>query len=128
MLYEHSFDMNTSKRFDTDINTFDNQQILKINSKHASRQHNKRNSTDNPYYYYGFVTHFEMQMDFYMSKIYSQLSLQAVEYYSKICEQIRSLRQFTLTQVQKDTPSLGYILTGGHSIFLQEEGKNVMKM
>ena len=33
-----------------------------------------------------------------------------------------------LTQVHKDTPLLGYILTGDRSIFVQEEGINVMKM
>ena len=32
-------------------------------------------------------------MDLYMSKICSQLSLQAIEFYSKICEQTRSLRR-----------------------------------
>ena len=74
------------------------------------------------------VTHLETQKDLYMSKIYSQLSLQAVEFYSKICEQTRSLRQLTLTQEHKDTPLLGYILTGDQSIFVQEEGINIIKM
>ena len=85
--------MNTGKRYDKNINTFDNQKFIKIN-KDASKQHNKLNNTNNPFYYYGFVnevTHLEMQMDLYMTKIYSQLSLQAIEFYSKICEQVRSL-------------------------------------
>ena len=38
------------------------------------------------------------------------------------------IRQLALTQVHKDTPLLGYILTGDRSIFVQEEGINVMKM
>ena len=69
-----------------------------------------------------------MQIDLYMSKIYSQLSLQAIEFYSKLCEQTRNIRQLALTQVHKDTPLLGYILTGDRSIFVQEEGINVLKM
>ena len=67
-------------------------------------------------------------MDLYMSKIYSQLSLQAIEFYSKLCEQTRNIRQLALTQVHKDKPLLGYILTGDRSIIVQEEGINVMKM
>ena len=51
-------------------------------------------------------------MDLYMSNIYSRISLRAIEFYSQICEQTRNLRQLTLTQVQKNTQILGYILTG----------------
>ena len=69
-----------------------------------------------------------MRRDLYMCKIYSKLSLQAVELYSKLCEQTRNIRQLALTQVHKDTPLLGYILIGDRSIFVQEEGINVMKM
>ena len=69
-----------------------------------------------------------MQMDLYMIKIYSQLSLQAIEFYSKLCEQTGNIRQLALTQLHKDTSLLGYILTGDRSIFVQEEGINVMKM
>ena len=69
-----------------------------------------------------------MRMDLYVSKIYSQFSLQAIEFYSKLCEQTRNFRQLAPTQVHKDTPLLGYILTGDRSIFVQEEGINVMKM
>ena len=63
-----------------------------------------------------------------MSNIYSRISIQAIEFYSQICEQTRNLRQLTLTQVQKNTPLLGYILTGDRSIFVTKEGVNVMKM
>ena len=66
-------------------------------------------------------------MDLYMSNIYSRISLQAVEFYSQICEQTRNIRQLTLTQVQKNTPLLGYILTGDRSIFVKQEGVNVTK-
>ena len=59
-----------------------------------------------------------------MSDIYSRISLQAIEFYSKICEQYRNIRQLTLTQVQKNTPLLGYILTGD----VKQEGVNLMKM
>ena len=69
-----------------------------------------------------------LKLDLYKSNIYSRISLQAIEFYSKICEQIRNIRQLTLTQVQKNTPLLGYILTGDRSIFVKQEGVNVMKM
>ena len=69
-----------------------------------------------------------MKMDLYMSNIYSRISLQDIEFYSQICEQTRNLRQLTLTQVQKNTPLLGYILTGDRSIFVKQEGVIVMKM
>ena len=78
--------------------------------------------------YFNENTHLNMKMDLYMSNIYSRISLQAIEFYSQICEQTRNLRQLTLTQVQKNTPLLGYILTGDRSIFVKQEGVNVMKM
>ena len=68
-----------------------------------------------------------MKLDLYMSNIYSRIRLQAIEFYSQICEQTRNIRQLTLTQVQKKTPLLGYILTGDRSIFVKQ-GVNVMKM
>ena len=64
-------------------------------------------------------------MDLYMSNIYSRISLQAIEFYSQICEQTRNIWKLTLTQVQKNTPLLGYILTGDRSIFVKQEGVNV---
>ena len=63
-----------------------------------------------------------------MSNIYSRQCLQAIEFYSKICEQMKNLRQLTLTQIQKNTLLLGYMLTGDRSIFVKQEGINVMKM
>ena len=63
-----------------------------------------------------------------MSNIYSTISLLAIDFYSKICEQIQNLRQLILTQVHKNTPLLGYILTGDRSKFVKQEGINVMKM
>ena len=53
-----------------------------------------------------------MKLELFMSNIYSRISLEAIEFYSKICEQTRNIRQLTLTKVQKNTPLLGYILTG----------------
>ena len=114
IFYEHGFDINTGKSYDTVIITFDNETFKKINSKDISQRPNKTKNHNN-YYYYGFVneiTHLEVQMDLYMSKIYSQLSLQAIECYSNLCEQTRNIRHLALTQVHKDTPLLGYILTG----------------
>ena len=67
-------------------------------------------------------------MDEYMSKIHSRLSLQAVENHSKNFAQTRSIRKLILTQVHKDTPLLGYILTGDRSIFVKEEGIYIMKI
>ena len=63
-------------------------------------------------------------MYLYMSNIYSRISLQAIEFYSQICEQTRNIRQLTLTQVQKNTPLLGYFLTGDRSIFVKQEGRS----
>ena len=67
-------------------------------------------------------------MDLYVSNLYSRISLQPIEFYSQICGQTRYIRQLTLTQVQKNTPLLGYILTGDRSIFVKQEGVNVKKM
>ena len=73
IIYEHGFDMNTGKPYDTDINTFDSEKFIKVNSKDVSQQPNKTKNHNNYYYYYGFVnkiTHLEMQKDLLMSKIY----------------------------------------------------------
>ena len=91
--------MNTEKPYHTDVNTFDNEKFIKINSKDISQQSNKTKNNNN-YYYFVFVneiTHLETQMDLCMSKIYSQISLQAIEFYSKLCEQTRNNRQLALT-------------------------------
>ena len=55
IIYEHGFHMNTGKPFDTNIHTFDNQKIIKLDNKEISRQRNHRNITNNQYYFSGFV-------------------------------------------------------------------------
>ena len=117
----------------TKSNKFDDEKIIKIKPKPIISEQTRYEDEDNKQYYYGFVNenthlHLHMKMDLYMSNIYSRISLQAIEFYSQICEQTRNLRQLTLTQVQKNTPLLGYILTGDRSIFVKQEGVNVMKM
>ena len=62
-----------------------------------------------------------------MSKFYSRLSLQAIELYSKIGEPTLNIIQLTLTRVQKETLLLGHIGTRDRSIFVKQEGNNVMK-
>ena len=99
--------------------------------KQITSSYTRYEDEDNQQFYYGFVnenTHLHMKMDLYMSNIYSRISLQAIEFYSQICEQTRNLRQLTLKQVQKNTLLLGYILTGDRSIFVKQEGVNVIKM
>ena len=105
--------------------------FIKITPKQIISTHTRYEDEDNNQFYYGFInenTHLNMKMDLYMSNIYSRISLQAIEFYSQIGKQTRNLRQLTLTQVQKNTPLLGYILTGDRSIFVKQEGVNVMKM
>ena len=110
---------------------FDDEKFIRIKPEQIKSEGTRYEDEDNKQYYYGFVnknTHLNMKMDLYMSNIYSRISLQAIEFYSQICEQTRNLRQLTLTQVQKNTPLLGYILTGDQPIFVKHEGVNVMKM
>ena len=110
---------------------FEKEKFIRIKTKQITSQKTRYEDEENKQYYYGFVnqnTYITMKMDLYMSKIYSRISLQAMEFYSKICEQNRNIRQLTLTQVQKNTPLLGYILIGDRSIFVKQEGVNVMKM
>ena len=110
---------------------FEEEKFIRIKPKQITSQRTRYEDEENKHYCYGFVnenTHMNMKMDLYMSNIYSRLSLGAEEFYSKICEQTRNIRQLTLTQVQKNTPLLGYILTGDRSIFVEQEGVNVMKM
>ena len=69
--------MNTRKTLNKTINNFGNHKLIKNPSKIIITQHkkqNNQNTTKNPFYYHGFVnevTHLEMQMYLYMSKIYS---------------------------------------------------------
>ena len=123
--------MHTGQKVTRKKDKFDNKKFIRIKPEQKISERTRYEDEDNKQYYYGFVnenTHLNMKMDLYMSNIYSRISLQAIEFYSQFCEQIRNLRQLTLTQVQKNTPLLGYILTGNRSIFVKQEGVNVMKM
>ena len=131
IIYEYGFDMHTGQKVTKKKDKFDDEKFIKIKPKQIISERTRYEDKENQQYYYGFVneeTHLNMKMDLYMSNIYSRISLQAIEFYSQICEQTRNLRQLTLTQVQKNTPLLGYILTGDRSIFVKQEGVNVMKM
>ena len=131
IIYEYGFDMHTGQKVTRKKAKFDDEKFIKITPKEITSTLTRYEDEDNNQFYYGFVnenTHLNMKMDLYMSNIYSRISLQAIEFYSQICEQTRNLRQLTLTQVQKNTPLLGYILTGDRSIFVKQEGVNVMKM
>ena len=131
IIYEYGFDMHTGQKVTKKKDNFDDEKFIKIKPEQIISQRTRYEDKENQQYYYGFVneeTHLNMKMDLYMSNIYSRISLQAIEFYSQICEQTRNLRQLTLTQVQKNTPLLGYILTGDRSIFVKQEGVNVMKM
>ena len=128
--YEYGFNMHTGQKVTKKKDKFDDEKVIKIKPKHIISEQIRYEDEDNKQYYYGFVnenTHLNMKMDLYMSNIYSRISLHAVEFYSQICEQTRNIRQLTLTQVQKNTPLLGYILSGNRSIFVKQEGVNVMK-
>ena len=123
--------MHTGQKVTRKKDKFDDEKFIKIKTKEITSSHTRYEDEDNQQFYYGFVnenTHLHMKMDLYMSNIYSRISLQAIEFYSQICEQTRNLRKLTITQVQKNTPLLGYILTGDRSIFVKQEGVNVMKM
>ena len=131
VIYEYGFDMHTGQKTTRKKDKFDDEKFIKITPKQIISTHTRYEDEDNNQFYYGFInenTHLNMKMDLYKSNIYSRISLQAIEFYSQICEQTRNLRQLTLTQVQKNTPLLGYILTGDRSIFVKQEGVNVMKM
>ena len=131
IIYEYGFDMHTGQKVTRKKDKFDDEKFIKITPKEITSTLTRYEDEDNIQFYYGFVnenTHLNMKMDLYMSNIYSRISLQAIEFYSQICEQTSNLRQLTLTQVQKNTPLLGYILTGDRSIFVKQEGVNVMKM
>ena len=131
IIYEYGFDMHTGQKVTRKKDKFDDEKFIRIKPEQIISERTRYEDEDNKQYYYGFVnenTHLNMKMDLYMSNIYSRISLQAIKFYSQICEQTRNLRQLTLTQVQKNTPLLGYILTGDRSIFVKQEGVNVMKM
>ena len=123
--------MHTGQKVTRKKDKFDDEKFIKKKPKEITSSHKCYEDEDNQQFYYGFVNenpHLHMKMDLYMSNIYSRIGLQAFEFYSQICQQTRNLRQLTLTQVQKNTPLLGYILTGDRSIFVKQEGVNLMKM
>ena len=131
IIYEYGFDLHTGRKVTRKKDKFDDEKFIKIKPKQIISEQTRYEDEDNKQYYYGFVnenTHLNMKMDLYMSNIHSRISLQAIEFYSQIYEQNRSIRQLTLTQVQKNTQLLGYILTGDRSIFDKQEGVKVMKM
>ena len=123
--------MHTGQKVTIWKDKFGDEKFIRIKPEQIISERSRYEDEDKKQYYYGFVnenTHLNMKMDLYMSNIYSRISLQAIEFYSQICEQTRNLRQLTLTQVKKNTPLLGYILNGDRSIFVKQEGVNVMKM
>ena len=131
IIYEYGFHMHTGQKVTKKKDKLDDEKFIKIKPKQIISEQTRYEDEDNKQNYYGFVnenTHLNMKMDLYMSNIYSRISLQAIEFYSQICEQTRIIRKLTLTQVQKNTPLLGYILTGDRSIFVKQEGANVMKI
>ena len=123
--------MNTGKEITKQKDKFENENFIKLKPNSITSAHTRNEDEENKNFYYGFLnenTHLKMKIDLYMSNIYSRISLQAIEFYSKIFEQIRDLRQLIFIKVQKNSPLLGYILTGERSIFVQQEGVNVIKM
>ena len=124
--------MHTGQKVTKKKDKFDDEKFIIFKPKQIISEQTGYEDEDNKHYYYGFVnenTHLNMKMDLYMSNIYSRISLQALEFSSQICEQPEIFDNYTtFTQVQKNTPLLGYILTGDRSIFVKQEGVNVMKM
>ena len=124
--------MHTGQKVTKKKDKFDDEKFIKFKPKQIISEQTGYEDEDNKHYYYGFVnenTHLNMKMDLYMSNIYSRISLQALEFSSQICEQPEIFDNYTtFTQVQKNTSLLGYILTGDRSIFVKQEGVNVMKM
>ena len=122
--------MNAGKKITRKKDKFEEEKFIKKSPKSITSGHTRYEDEENKHFYYGFVnenTHMNMKMDLYMSNIYSRISVQAIEFYSKNCEQTRNVRKLTPTQVQKNIPLLGYILTGDRSIFVKQEGVNVKK-
>ena len=102
--------MHTGQKVTRKKDKFDDEKFIRIKPEQIISERTRYEDEDNKQNYYGFVnenTHLNMKMDLYMSNIFSRIILQAIEFYSQICEQSRNLRQLTLTQVQKNTPLLG---------------------
>ena len=105
IIYGYGFDMHTGQKVTRKKDKFDDEKFIRIKPEQIISERTRYEDEDNKQYYYGFVnenTHLNMKMDLYMSNIYSRISLQAIEFYSQICEQTRNLRQLTLTQVPKE--------------------------
>ena len=106
--------MHTGQKVTRKKDKFDDKKFIRIKPEQIKSERTRYEDEDNKQYYYGFVnenTHLNMKMDLLNMKmdLCSRISLQAIEFYSQICEQTRNLRQLTLTQVQNNTPLLGYI-------------------
>ena len=94
--------MHTGQKVTRKKDKFEDEKFIKIKPKQITSSYTRYEDEDNQQFYSGFVNenaHLHMKMDLYMSNIYSKISLQAIEFYSQICEQTRNLRQLTLTQV-----------------------------
>ena len=86
--------MHTGQKVTRKKNKFDDEKFINIKPKQIISEHTRYEDEDNKQYYYGFVnasTHLKMKLDLYMSNIYSRISLQAIEFYSQICEQTRNI-------------------------------------
>ena len=95
VIYEYGFKMHTGQKVTKKKNKFDDEKFIKIKPKQIISEKTRYEDEDNKHYYYGFVnenTHLNMKMDLYMSNINSRISLQAIEFYSQICEQTRIIR------------------------------------
>ena len=82
--------MHTGQKIDRKEDKFEEEKFIKIKPKSITSEHTRFEDEENKQLYYGFVnenTHINMKMDLYMSNIHSRISLQAIEFYSKICEQ-----------------------------------------
>ena len=86
IIYEYGFDMHTGQKVTRKKDKFDDEKYMKIKPKQKISEQKWYEGEDNKQYYYGCVnenTHLNMKMDLYMSKIYSRISLQAIEFYSQ---------------------------------------------
>ena len=94
IIYEYGFNMQTGQKVTKKKDKFDDEKFIKIKPKQIISEQTRYEDEDNKQYYYGFVnenTHLNMKMDLYMSNIYSRISLQAIDFYSQICEQTRNI-------------------------------------
>ena len=81
--------MHTGQKVTRKKEKIEEEKFIRIKPKQKTSQRTRYEDEENNHYDYGFVnhnTHMNMKMDLYMSNIYSRISLQAIEFYSKICE------------------------------------------